>query len=87
MSDQEYPELPAEAVLAVQAGRKLDAIRILREKTGMGLSDAKILVDRLAEEYGSDQPSVSASREDSGNLRLLAALVILGGLAAAFFLL
>ncbi|MDZ7669394.1 MAG: hypothetical protein U5Q16_08220 [Gammaproteobacteria bacterium] len=87
MSDLEIPELPAEVVLAVQRGRKLDAIRILREKTGMGLSDAKILVDRLAEEYGSEAPQVSASREDAGNLRLLAALVILGGIAAAIFLL
>jgi len=87
MSDLEYPELPTEVILAVQAGRKLDAIRILREKTGMGLTDAKVLVDRLAEDYGSELPPVSASREDSGNLRLLAALVVLGGLAAAFFLL
>lgn len=87
MSDLEYPELPTEVVLAVQRGRKLDAIRILREKTGMGLTDAKVVVDRLSEDYGSELSPVSASREDPGNLRLLATLVILGGIAAAFFLL
>jgi hypothetical protein len=85
--EPEYPDLPTEVILAVQSGRKLDAIRILREHTGMGLTDAKLLVDRLSEEYGSELPALSASREDSGNLRLLATLVILGGAAAAFFLL
>lgn len=85
--EPEYPDLPTEVILAIQAGRKLDAIRILREHTGMGLTDAKAVVDRLSEEYGSERPSVSASREDSGNLRFLATLVILGGIAAAFFLL
>lgn len=87
MSDLQYPELPTEAVLAAQSGRKLEAIRILRERTGMQLADAKVLVDRLSEEYGSELPPVSASREDPGTLRLLATLVILGGIAAAIFLL
>lgn len=87
MSDLQYPELPTEVILAVQAGRKLDAIRILREKTGMGLTDAKLLVDRLSEDYASELPPVSASREDPGNFRLLATLVILGGVAAAFLFL
>ena len=33
---------------AVDAGRKIDAIKILREETGLGLKDAKREIDQLA---------------------------------------
>ena len=33
---------------AVDAGRKIDAIKILREETGLGLKEAKQEIDQLA---------------------------------------
>ncbi len=37
-------------IAAVDARRKIEAIKILREDTGLGLADAKDVVDRLARE-------------------------------------
>ena len=79
-------KLPTEAMLALQSGRKIEAIRIAREQTGMSLVEAKRLVERAARE---NEPAIPrrAGEEDSGILRLVAIIVVLGALAAAMFLL
>jgi ribosomal protein L7/L12 len=45
----QYPQMPGslpfEVVRAMQAGNKIDAIRLLREQTGMGLKEAKEAVE------------------------------------------
>jgi hypothetical protein len=38
-------DLPAEVVAAIKSGRKIEAIRLLRVATGLGLANAKVLVD------------------------------------------
>jgi hypothetical protein len=48
MSDTPLPDLPAEALAAMREGRTIDAIRIVREATGLGLKEAKELVDAVA---------------------------------------
>ncbi len=45
-ADGNEPELPAEARAAIAAGRKVDAIRILRESEGIGLQEASARVGR-----------------------------------------
>jgi hypothetical protein len=46
--------LPPEVVDAWRAGRKIEAIRILREKTGAGLAEAKAAVEALEQAGGKD---------------------------------
>jgi hypothetical protein len=87
MSNPGQEQLPTEALLAAQAGRKLEAIKIVREQTGMGLADAKDLVERVSQQSGPEMPRLAPGREDSGMLRLLAVLVIVGAVVAAIFLL
>lgn len=45
----QYPQMPGtlpfQVVEAMQAGNKIEAIRLLREQTGMGLKEAKEAVD------------------------------------------
>lgn len=41
------PDLAAKLILEVAAGRKLEAIRLLREKTGLGLKEAKDAIEAL----------------------------------------
>ena len=41
-------ELPQAAKLALQRGRVIDAIKTLREEYGVGLFDAKLLVERYS---------------------------------------
>lgn len=80
--------LPAEAWEAMRRGRKIQAIKIVREATGLGLAQAKALVEQEVERVDAASGSErfrgsgavrAAGREDSGILRLI---VILGALAA-----
>lgn len=58
--------LPAAALAALQAGNKLDAIKLLREQTGLDLTQAKTLIER----YLADSESLerSATPHDNGDL-------------------
>ena len=87
MSDPHLEDIPTEALVAIRSGRKIEAIRVLREQTGMGLAEAKSVVDRASRSTGPQMPRMAAGREDSGLLRLLAVVVVLSALAAALLLL
>jgi hypothetical protein len=50
-------QLPAEAIAALQQGNKIDAIRIVRAELGIGLKEAKDLVD--AAEAGGNRGTES----------------------------
>ena len=39
-------EMPHEALEALRSGQLIDAIKITREKTGLGLKESKDLVER-----------------------------------------
>jgi large subunit ribosomal protein L7/L12 len=39
--------MPQEVVGLVRSGRKIEAIKVLREQRGIGLAEAKELVDRI----------------------------------------
>jgi hypothetical protein len=68
--------LPPEVVEAWRAGRKIEAIRILREKTGAGLAEAKAAVDALDRAGGKDATALNLK----GSLpEVIAALSSLGG--------
>jgi len=45
-------ELPAEVVEAIRKGRKIEAIKLLRERQDMGLANAQVLVDKAWRLYG-----------------------------------
>lgn len=70
----ESPQLPAEVVNAIHAGRKIEAIKLLREARGLGLKDAKHAVDA----YIRKNPSAQQPRSSGGGLVIIVILVILG---------
>jgi ribosomal protein L7/L12 len=83
-------ELPKEVIRAIEGGRKIEAIKILRETKGLGLANAKVLVDRAASRLAPKQ-SISAMVEqdnNSGNLLksllLVTLLVALYGIVGGF---
>ena len=41
-------KLPSEAISALEQGRTIEAIKIVRERTGLGLKESKELVERHA---------------------------------------
>ena len=80
--------LPANVLDALQAGNKIEAIRLLREATGLGLKEAKDWVDASPPEVqlktGMDAPG-EVSR--SGSLvGYVVAAVVVAALLAYYFL-
>ncbi|MEM7502162.1 MAG: ribosomal protein L7/L12 [Pseudomonadota bacterium] len=75
-------ELPPEVLAAIADGRKIVAIKLLREATGLGLANAKVLVDRAAVRMGAAQPR--GLQEDSNSGKLLG-LLLLAAAAFAYY--
>jgi ribosomal protein L7/L12 len=46
--DRTISRLPPEVLAALQAGRQVEAIKLLRQSTGLGLTEAKQLIDAHA---------------------------------------
>ena len=77
-----------DVIAAIDADRKIEAIKILREETGTGLADAKHLVDRLARErQGQATPAPAMSEEGgaSGMLRMVVVIAVILGVYFYFF--
>lgn len=77
-------QLPADVILAIEKGRKIEAIKLLREETGIGLANAKVLVDRAWRTYGPQKPAMTAMTEVSP-VPKLALLVLLALLLFGFY--
>ena len=58
-------ELPADVLEAIHAGRKIDAIKRLRAQNGLGLKEAKELVDAYVQQH----PDLVVQRGSSSSLR------------------
>jgi hypothetical protein len=69
-------ELPEEARHAIEQGRKIEAIKIVRERTGVGLAHAKVLVERAARQTVERNPQPTLSESGSGTPRLLLSLLL-----------
>ena len=76
--------LPADAIAALSQGRSIEAIKIVRMKTGKGLKEAKDSVERYLQNHPEirAQYRTSQSQETKGALVGVAIVV----LAAALYL-
>ena len=83
---QDEPQLPADVIAAIEAGRKIEAIRLLREAEGIELAEAKRLVDL----YAAKNPNLLAGSElkdeGSGGTLLFAIAVVVAAYLAWRFL-
>ncbi len=70
-------DLPADVAAAIAEGRKIVAIKLLREATGLGLANAKVVVDRAAARYELANPRNPRLTEESNAARLLGVLALL----------
>lgn len=75
-------DLPPEVTQAIKEGRKIVAIKLLREATGMGLANAKVVVDRATTRLAPRPPRQAVMRDYNPiNTRLVVTLLVV---AAAF---
>jgi ribosomal protein L7/L12 len=71
--------LPTQAVAALERGSKIEAIKIVRETSGVGLKEAKEIVERFIDRTPSvksrmDSANAAAGKSDFGWLLIVAAL-------------
>ncbi len=86
MQTPEAP-LPPAAVAALENGSIIEAIKIVRENSGLGLKEAKDLVDRhLAADPGLRERARSAGAEGGRGLLLWIAVLAIAGLVAVLLL-
>ena len=81
-------EISDEVIVAVDGGRKIEAIKILREQTGLGLADAKHRIDRLARErrdQSAAMPSMAEEGGAGGMIRMVVVIVLILGAYFYFF--
>lgn len=82
-------ELPPEVIRAIERGRKIEAIKLLRESTGLGLANAKVLVDKAARRVGPPSTALPGFVEEETNvtslLKTLLLVVILFAVYRNFF--
>jgi hypothetical protein len=83
MSDA--PQIPTEAILALQEGNKIQAIKLTREALGIGLKESVLAVDRCLATDASiklqfDEAQLK-QRRNSGSLMTLIWLVVIALLA------
>lgn len=74
-----------EVLAAVDSGRKIEAIKRLRQEAGLGLREAKHEIEALARERRGD-PSVSANMpEEGGAGGVVRLLLLIGAILAVYF--
>lgn len=73
--------LPIQAIAALKAGSKIEAIKIVREQQGVGLKEAKEIVETYIEATPVIRQQLSAASA-RGARSLLQWIVLLGGVAA-----
>lgn len=78
-------QLPGDVIAAIERGQKIEAIKLLREATGLGLANAKVLVDRAARTHGPKKPMPSFEDQPQGLGNLAKSLVVALLLVAAWY--
>jgi ribosomal protein L7/L12 len=76
-------ELPSAVIRLIADGRKIEAIKVLRESTGLGLANAKVLVDRASRVHGPKKAANAAISAD-GSAKLIVSVLAVLILAAAY---
>ena len=79
--DQTLRDLPPEAQAALEAGKKVEAIKIVRNAFGIGLKEAKDLV----EEHLGSPPPKRVERSAGGDGVFIPIVLMVVGAAIVFF--
>ena len=69
-------EIPPDVLAALAAGNKIQAIKLVREHTGLGLAQAKRLVDDLARSQEGMPPASQPQFTEVGGSKSLVVIVV-----------
>ena len=78
--DEIVAEISPEVHAAVMADRKVEAVKLLMDESGLGLRDAKRIVDLIAQRHGGagvpDSPGFTEVGGTRGLIIVIAAIVV-----------
>jgi len=78
-------QLPGDVIAAIEQGQKIEAIKLLREATGLGLANAKVLVDRASRTHGPKKPIPNFADQQEGVSGLAKSLGLVLLIVAAWY--
>lgn len=78
-------EISDQVIEAVGAGHKIEAIKILREEAGLGLKEAKDVVDSLAREKRAESGGNSGMVEEGGAGGMIKMIVVIAVVLGVYF--
>ena len=84
MQEELIQEQIAEITALLKAGRKIEAIKLVREYTGLGLAEAKNLVERIENSQGLETGAREKAKP-SGCGAMVAAAILFGCLVLGAF--
>lgn len=64
--------LPEHIAGLIRQGRKIEAIKLIREETGVGLAEAKSAVEQLSRDRAFDEPVAMSPEQTDAEVRRLA---------------
>lgn len=76
-------EIQAKIKAALYAGKKIEAIKLCREVTGLGLKEAKELIDAVDAELRQKEPQRFTHAEGSSGCGMIVVLLVIALIAAA----
>ena len=73
------PVIPNEALQALRSGQLIDAIKITREKTGLGLKESKDLVDQYLKEHPQEQAQIQEqlAQRSRGGIKIIVLMMFI----------
>jgi ribosomal protein L7/L12 len=86
MSPELTPEQREAIAECLYTGRKIEAIKRLRELSGLELKDSKDIIDRLEAELRAQHPERFKKPAAKGCTSVVALLLVVGGLLCLLFL-
>jgi len=78
-------EISDQVIAAIDAGRKIEAIKTLREETGLGLKEAKDVVDGLVRAKRGESAGSPGMVEEGGAGGMIKMLVVIAVVLGVYF--
>ena len=78
-------DLPDDVVETIKSGQKIEAIKLLRIATGLGLANAKVLVDAGSRLHGMKHRHVAMTDSNNTSAGFVTFLLMLLLSASAYF--
>ncbi|ENW05783.1 ribosomal protein L7/L12 [Acinetobacter beijerinckii] len=82
------PVIPNEALQALRSGQLIDAIKITREKTGLGLKESKDLVDQYLKEHPQEQAQIQEqlAQRSRGGIKIIVLMMFILAILIWYFI-